>query len=379
MYEELLDYVNDNPNLIANPNYADVVIGFIETILPRYPNINEFPIQEWLSLLFPIPRHLGFTIDKCLYSRDIKHIVNNLLLTKNNNQGTQEWHNIRGTMLTASNAYKALGSQCSKNSLIYEKCVITPPTYTGQCASFEWGHKYEPASVALYEYLFNTEISHLGCIPHNKYSFIGASPDGINTDPNSNMFGRLIEIKNVVSREITGHPLIEYWVQMQIQMEVCDLDFCDFIETKYYEYQTFNDFLVDTENDEDDIMTSVEGSLKGVIISLRDGYRAMPIMHINKKDWYNYHNLLIENLGNDWITTIYYRLDDWSCVLVPRNEQWFNNAAVPALTDIWNIIQKEKNDGSFTLRAPKKRELKNPPKIKKLTADINECLIDFNY
>jgi hypothetical protein len=42
----------------------------------------------------------------------------------------------------------------------------------------------------------------------------------------------MLEIKNVVSREITGIPKPEYYVQMQLQMEVCDLEECDFLETK---------------------------------------------------------------------------------------------------------------------------------------------------
>ena len=46
-------------------------------------------------------------------------------------------------------------------------------------------------------------------------------------------YGRLVEIKNIVNREITGIPKKEYWVQMQLQMEVTDLDECDFLETRF--------------------------------------------------------------------------------------------------------------------------------------------------
>jgi predicted phage-related endonuclease len=99
-----------------------------------------------------------------------------------------------------------------------------------------WGQKFEPLSVLIYERDYNTKVEDFGCIQHPKYNFIGASPDGIVTDKKSQKFGKMLEIKNVVSREITGIPKKEYWVQMQLQMEVCDLDECDFLETKFIEY-----------------------------------------------------------------------------------------------------------------------------------------------
>ena len=41
----------------------------------------------------------------------------------------------------------------------------------------------------------------------------------------------MLEVKNPVSREITGMPKKAYWAQMEIQMEVWDLNECDFLET----------------------------------------------------------------------------------------------------------------------------------------------------
>ena len=50
-------------------------------------------------------------------------------------------------------------------------------------------------------------------------TFYLASPDGINIKADSPYYGRAVEIKNPVSREITGIPKKDYWIQMQIQME----------------------------------------------------------------------------------------------------------------------------------------------------------------
>jgi flagellin-specific chaperone FliS len=88
----------------------------------------------------------------------------------------------------------------------------------------------------IYEHMYQTKIDDFGCIQHPENDFIGASPDGINIDlSNKERFGRMLEIKNIVNREITGIPKEEYWVQTQVQMETCNLDECDFVETRFKE------------------------------------------------------------------------------------------------------------------------------------------------
>ena len=135
-------------------------------------------------------------------------------------------------MITASNAYKAFENNTVKNQLIYDKCQpineFKEVKMVNTNSTLHWGQKYEPLSVLIYEHKYNTQIEDFGCIQHEKYNFVGASPDGINVDVNSKRYGRMLEIKNIVNREITGIPKKEYWIQMQLQMEVCELDECDF-------------------------------------------------------------------------------------------------------------------------------------------------------
>jgi hypothetical protein len=76
----------------------------------------------------------------------------------------------------------------------------------------------------------DSTFAETGCLIHPQYTFIGASPDGLQLYNQ-----RLLEIKNVVSRVITGVPSLEYWVQMQTQLEVCDVEECDFVESKFVE------------------------------------------------------------------------------------------------------------------------------------------------
>ena len=83
------------------------------------------------------------------------------------------------------------------------------------------------------------KVEDFGCIKDDNHDFLGASPDGINVDPNSKRYGRMLEVKNRVSESvpITGNPKREYWIQMQFQMGVCGLKECDFFESRFIEYE----------------------------------------------------------------------------------------------------------------------------------------------
>ena len=154
-------------------------------------------------------------------------------------QRTHAWYEFRHNLITASNIGKIFSTESQFNSLIYEKCQ---PENSSSTSSFSnsitsplhWGNKYEPVSVLVYEHMFKTRVGEFGCIRHPQYTCIGASPDGINVDlANPDRYGRMLEIKNIVNREITGIPLEMYWIQMQVQMETCGLDECDFLETRF--------------------------------------------------------------------------------------------------------------------------------------------------
>ncbi len=168
-------------------------------------------------------------------------------------QRSPEWFTSRYNLISASMASKALASEAQRNSLIFEKCKpfeafqeeCRRHAFLGTNSPMHWGIKYEPITVRIYETVHQTILHHqYGCIAHPTYPWLGASPDGINADPhNERLLGRMVEIKNIVNREIEGEPFEQYWVQMQMQMEVCDLDECDFVETRIKEFASREDYL----------------------------------------------------------------------------------------------------------------------------------------
>jgi len=300
-------------------------------------------------------------------------------------QRTPEWYARRNNLITASAASKAFGSQASVNQLIYEKCknysaaAGTDTTSAGPLqgsvnSPLHWGQRYEPVTVMVYEYRNKTRLGEFGCIQHDNYPFIGASPDGINVDPASPIYGRMVEIKNIFNREITGSPKEEYWIQTQIQMEVCDLDECDFVETRFKEYECEAEYIADT-NGVSGYTSS--GNEKGRILWFQtapaltnQGYVSQPIqlyeyapigVTTGDEEYAEWEAAVFakhECARNIWVRTIYWYLDEYSCVLVHRNRLWFSEA-VKVLEKVWATIEEERETG-YEHRAPKKKTAGSP-------------------
>ena len=298
-------------------------------------------------------------------------------------QRTDEWYQFRYNGLTASSIYKSFDSQANINSIIYDKCKPLKKHHGVNIDSpFHNGHKYEPLSILIYETIHNTKVEEFGCITHKEHKFIRASPDGINTKRDNPRYGRMLEVKNPVSREITGIPKKAYWVQMQIQMEVWDLNECDFLETSFKEYDNENDFL----EDGDVWNYTRDNKRKGAIIMINDGsepeYIYAPIDFDNKKDWDEWEENYLNNMDEkySWIKTIYWKLDTYSCVLVPRNKYWFA-AVFPQIKDCWDNIVKERVTG-YDHRKPKKKTKKKkkltPNSLQKLHENTKELGLQNN-
>jgi hypothetical protein len=185
----------------------------------------------------------------------------------------------------------------------------------------------------------------------------------------------MVEIKNIFNREITGHPKEEYWVQTQIQMEVCDLDECDFVETRFKEYESEEEYIADTSTPTDE---------KGIILWFQSapaltqqGHVSPPIQLYEyapigmTADEYEIWEAAVfskhEQLRSIWVRTIYWRLDEYSCVLIKRNRLWFEEA-VRVIECVWKTIETERQTG-YEHRAPAKR--KTPQS--KDTSSIASC------
>ena len=380
---QLIDeYILNNPTFISDPDFheelKDIIIEL--TCVPfemeffwnsELKDEMEIIIEEIMDIYFlSLIPYRSYPRSIIINHPNYEFVDNQLDYLRSlpqPDQRTKEWYEFRNNLITASNAYKAFENENTRNQLIYEKCNIkknnnidlidqdtksiniqaNPNNFVNVNTTLHWGQKYEKVSVMIYEHIYNTTIEDFGCIQHNEYKFIGASPDGINVDNKSMRYGRMLEIKNIINREIDGIPKKEYWIQMQLQMEVCNLDECDFLETKFIEYESYLDYCNDDECE-----------MKGLIMYFvkNDGspyYVYKPINMLDSEQWEEENNKKYTKLSMTWIKNCYWKLEKLSCVLVLRNKQWFKQN-VTVLRDIWSIIEDERKSG-FEHRCPNKR------------------------
>ena len=295
-------------------------------------------VQSRTTLVCPIQENISEKLQK--------------LQQEQPDQRSEEWYTLRHSLLTASSIYKVIGSDAKRNELICNKCgPIVTHASTHTEGPMHWGVKYEPVSIAYYCHVNETQIKSYGCIIHPTYSFIGASPDGINGLESSPCYGRMLEIKNPYSRDMTGNPHEEYWVQCQIQMEVCDLDACDFLETSFKEYSSVEEFTQDGT-----FQLSADGKYKGIILHFevnREFHYEYAPFYCTQEE-YNAWEEMVMIQYPEHIKTIYWKLDDEHCTIIPRHKKWFE-WVLPSIVEIHNIIQKEKQSNEWENRLPKKK------------------------
>jgi len=146
-------------------------------------------------------------------------------------QHSEEWYNIRQRLITATKVSGYLESSRygpKVSSYGYgnkQKNNVT----TNPALIFGTRHE-EPAQRAL-EKRWGSKIYDLGLGIHEKHSWLGASPDGIMLLADGSV--NLVEIKCPYYRKITGKIPFDYWVQMQIQMEVWDVNGCVYSENEF--------------------------------------------------------------------------------------------------------------------------------------------------
>jgi len=246
--KDILDYINNN-----YPDTLDNIHLFKKTIIIDIINVfniisdNKNHIQLKAEKYF-----IESVIDE--YSNKIntfntrKHKLYELMKLELPEQRSPEWYELRQNILTASSFAAALGDDHfkSRDMLIYEK--INPPLYTSNPIT-EWGVKYEEIATLFYQLITGTNVIEFGLIPHPTFPVFGASPDGICDDKGPMEYcSRMLEIKCPPKRKFTKSVPKHYMMQMQGQLEVCDLDECDFLQVKIEEYEDMNEYKKDILN-----------------------------------------------------------------------------------------------------------------------------------
>ena len=299
-------------------------------------------------------------------------------------QRSPEWFAQRDTKITASDAGVVLNE--NKYEQPYRMIVKkTRETFQNNPATYH-GKKYEDVAKLIYEYRMNVLIHEFGMCEHPYIGCLGASPDGIVTPYKNDgihltkLVGRMLEIKVPLMRQIqkTGEIKgeicpIYYWDQVQLQLECCDLDECDFWQTTLEEYSNWDMFLEDTCKSEP-FRSKTTSFEKGIIIQLLPQDKSVPRKHPDYlKTVYDcakfIHQPKIEMTPEDCLSwskekidkiseshpgyvfdrIIYWYLKTSHCVTIKREKKWFESIK-HKYVEMWEYI-------TFTRSQQKYKEL----------------------
>lgn len=330
-------------------------------------------------------------------NHDINPKVEKLLIVNNHmpEQRTKEWYEYRKEIMTASPAgayitvseyeynlgqqgllcidtegrkirsnhigHKRCGCFNTWKGEVQQKCLEDVPWRSNKY--MRHGVKYEPVICNIYEEQANTKVLEFGIMPHPTIDWIGASPDGITID------GKMVEIKAPSRDKLTKEVILQYWVQMQLQMEVCDLDECDFVEARIVEYRTKEDYINDKYYDEEgnlEYYLTEEGFPKGVVINIEKNFQYGPNQTIyehiyppaltfknetEEQEWITQWFIGKANEGTDIFfdekkrfTISYYKVIEWEVQTIKRDRIWFE-LRKPDFEKSWNQILQYRKEG----------------------------------
>lgn len=319
-------------------------------------------------------------------------------------QRSPEWYQMRNNVLTASSLADAIGKGHfkSRDDLLIEKTTLNPKPFTTNDI-LQWGVKYEPIATWFYEYMHDLSILEFGLVPHPQFPIFGASPDGIVKDgaKKEHMVGRMLEIKCPPKRVFTNEVPEHYWIQMQGQMETCDLEECDFLQVKFSEYLNVNQYIEDTFL-EGEVIKEGYSSLnlpKGLVIAfIKYNPEGNPTIKYEYSEFYSSYDSITkwsENMLNtykngyfeyDEFKFHWWRIERYECTLVGRDRKWWLSVQ-PKIIDFWEDVlhhrevgiqrlldaKEEKKTKRIKLREEKKNKKEEK---KKNTFEIDKAVVE---
>ena len=334
-------------------------------------------------------------------------------------QKSKAWFDMRNNMITASSAAAAMGESKydTLDHFIYEKVFGKE---FSENKFVHHGKKYEQIVTMFYQHVYDVKVGEFGLLKHPEIDFIGASPDGIcsaykmDGSRGSPLLGTMVEIKCPFSREIkTGGDLIDgicpyyYWVQVQLQLQCCSLQRCDFIQCNIKEYNNQEEFMNDeykanhTENQNESIDINNNFGRNAVI-------QLLPIKFVQKvqyekREWYSKYlyppsldmtkeeiiqwieeekkNFNSSKYAKDYKfdKPCFFKIISSHNISIMRDNKWFEES-VPKLKVTWDRIKFYRENKEEALKFKKLIDDRKKPKVEfvpfKPQANKNDGFID---
>lgn len=144
-------------------------------------------------------------------------------------QRSEAWFEARKGVITGSRVGSILGvNPYQKREDVLREMVReyfgAEREFKGNAAT-DHGERMEPTALAFYEANAKVKVDQVGLVKHDKYEWLGASPDGlIGLDG-----GLEIKCPYWAKEPYSVHDKPSYYAQCQLIMEVCDIEWMDFL------------------------------------------------------------------------------------------------------------------------------------------------------
>ena len=312
---------------------SSTLLEFIDDDEERDTMLEE--IQDAAEDWFRAHRDTEIDTIQALTEADIAAILSRPQTT----QHSGDWYTQRCNRLTASEFAKILDGR--RGRLLREKIANVPgdriqsnmgiATEDGQMNACIWGHRYEPIVRDIYELEsagVGTVSDTVGRFTHATIPWLSASPDGLVTK--GPLAGRLVEIKAPYSRDPDETEFVykDYYPQMQIQMEVCDLEAVDFTEAVFGQCYT----------------SAMSEHAEEIAAARWKGYICVVGTQGDSSSWKYQYTPPVEDLEDTTIpsdtdvsileTSVWW-LKGWYPRTVLRNRIWWETVAWPAAELFW--------------------------------------------
>ena len=317
MEERLTEWLLDNRPYTGLKRRVREFIAFCRTLEPRL-SLRILKQQVYTLVERLMLGEVGrlWMRDRC-YERVLR-------MYGANDQRTEAWHAKRSEMITASEVYGVFGSESARREVMMRKLEPKPPGEGNAVPALLWGTRFEPVAKKIYEERTQCTITDVSCVQHPRYTFLGASPDGLivpkSDDPKR--YGRLVEFKCPISRAMKAEIPPGYIHQMQMQMECTGIDECEYVEFRFKQVN-YSEWVRSTEH-------------KGMFTVYEDG------KVVYDKDIYE-----------DTTQVIYWLLTSIKEDFVPKDPEWLPKH-LEGLTQFWNEVLEHRKHGTL----PAKTELK---------------------
>ena len=345
--EQLCDCLEDWSKVMPKPHHSGLISewknemkNFLEA---SYPESDHLVHSVAVGLL---EAHDLWTVDAMKFTDSVDHNKTHALMQRpQTTQRTGDWYLEFQKCLTASEIFKVFGSPRERGILVCQKAGKLEMGARGnslvvlkeKMGPLDWGICFEPVVKQILEESWGAMIYECGRFVHMTDKRFAASPDGLLLRVNSKpeMAGHLLEIKCPKTRKIGLKIPMEYYYQMQLQLEVTDVRACEYVEAKF------------------EMPTSDEGlkakwygriAVIGAFNEDIGGWKPSRYIYgpINNLEWKPDLGLNEQTLEiNTWIC------NDLHHETVLRDRVWFGNLW-PKLHEFWSDVEKARRD-EFTL------------------------------